>query len=126
VKFTPTASGAASTTASFTSNASNAPTGVGLTGTAIPAPVYTVGLSWTASTTTGINGYYIYRALYNTTTSTCGAYSKLNPSLPDVLTTYTDSNVTDGDTYCYEVTAVNLTGQESTDSNSAQAIIPAP
>jgi hypothetical protein len=126
VKFTPTASGSASTTASFASNASNAPTGVGLTGTAIPAPVYTVGLSWTASTTLGINGYYIYRALYNTSTSTCGTYSKLNPLLPNVLTTYTDVNVTDGDTYCYEVTAVNSSDQESTDSNSAQAIIPAP
>jgi hypothetical protein len=126
VTFTPTASGAASTTASFTSNATNAPTGVGLTGTATPAPVYTVGLSWTASTTLGISGYYIYRALYNPSTSSCGTYSKLNPLLPDLLTTYTDNNVTDGDTYCYQVTAVSLLGVESTDSNSAQAIIPAP
>jgi hypothetical protein len=126
VTFTPTASGAASTTASFASNASNAPTGVALTGTATPAPAYTVDLSWTASTTTEISGYYIYRALYNPSTSTCGTYSKLNPSLPDVLTTYTDTNVTDGDTYCYEVTAVNSSNVESTDSNMAAAIIPAP
>ncbi|HEY6270494.1 MAG TPA: hypothetical protein VIX19_00700 [Terriglobales bacterium] len=126
VTFTPTASGTASTTASFASNASNAPTGVTLTGTAIPAPVYTVSLQWTASSTTGVN-YYIYRALYNTTTSTCGAYSKLNPSAPQAGTTYIDSNnITDGDTYCYEVTSVNSAGEESTDSNSAQAIIPAP
>jgi hypothetical protein len=125
VTFTPTASGAASTTASFASNASNAPTGVGLTGTATPAPVYTVGLAWTASPTSSVT-YYIYRALYNPSTSKCGTYSKLNPSSPTALTNYTDSNVTDGDTYCYEVTAVNSSGEESTDSNSAQAIIPAP
>jgi len=127
VTFTPTASGSASTTATFTSNASNAPTGVNLAGTAIPAPVYTVNLAWTGSGSTGVVGYYIYRALYNTTTKTCGSYTKQNPSSPNGPTTYTDSNgITDGDTYCYQVTAVNGTGQESTDSNMATAIIPAP
>jgi hypothetical protein len=128
VKFSPTSSGAASTTASFASNASNAPTGVSLTGTAVAAPVYTVGLSWTASSSTGVTGYYVYRALYNTSTSTCGSYTKLNPSSPSATTSYTDSNgITDGDTYCYQVTAFDsTTGQESTDSNMATAIIPAP
>jgi hypothetical protein len=127
VTFTPTASGAASTTASFASNATNAPTGVTLTGTAIPAPVYTVNLSWTASGSTGVTGYYIYRALYNTTSKTCGSYTKQNPSAPNGPTTYTDSNnIVDGDTYCYQVTAVNGSGEESTDSNMATAIIPAP
>ena len=128
VTFSPTSSGSASTTASFASNASNAPTGVSLTGTAIAAPVYTVGLSWTASGSTGVTGYYIYRALYNTSTSTCGSYTKLNPSSPSATTTYTDGNsITDGDTYCYQVTAFDATtGQESTDSNMATAIIPAP
>src|SRR5580698_90231 len=127
VTFSPTSSGSASTTASFASNASNAPTGVSLTGTAVAAPVYTVGLSWTASGSTGVTGYYIYRALYNTSTSTCGSYTKLNPSSPSATTTYTDGNsITDGDTYCYQVTAVNSSGEESTDSNMATAIIPAP
>ncbi len=128
VTFSPTSSGSASTTASFASNASNAPTGVSLTGTAVAAPVYTVGLTWTASGSTGVTGYYIYRALYNTSTSTCGSYTKLNPSTPNATTSYTDSNgITDGDTYCYQVTAYDATtGQESTDSNMATAIIPAP
>jgi len=127
VTFSPTSTGSASTTASFASNASNAPTGVSLTGTAVAAPVYTVGLTWTASGSTGVTGYYIYRALYNTSTSTCGSYTKLNPSSPSATTSYTDSNgITDGDTYCYQVTAVNSSGEESTDSNMATAIIPAP
>ena len=127
VTFSPTSSGSASTTASFASNASNAPTGVSLTGTAVAAPVYTVGLSWTASGSTGVTGYYIYRALYNTSTSTCGSYTKLNPSSPNATTSYSDSNgIADGDTYCYQVTAVNSSGEESTDSNMATAIIPAP
>jgi hypothetical protein len=126
VTFSPTSSGSASTTASFASNASNAPTGVNLTGTAVAAPTYTVGLSWTASGSTGVTGYYIYRALYNTSTSTCGSYTELNPSQSNATTTYTDSNITSGDTYCYEVAAVNSSGEQSTDSNVVTAIIPAP
>ncbi len=126
VTFSPTSSGSASTTATFASNASNAPTGVSLTGTAVAAPAYAVGLTWTASSSTGVTGYYIYRAIYNTSTSTCGSYTKLNPSSPNATTTYTDSGITDGDTYCYQVTAVNSSGEQSTDSNMATAIIPAP
>jgi Abnormal spindle-like microcephaly-assoc'd, ASPM-SPD-2-Hydin len=126
ITFSPTSSGSASTTASFASNASNAPSGVSLTGTAVAAPVYAVGLTWTASGSTGVMGYYVYRALYNTSTSTCGSYTKLNPASPNTTTTYTDSGITDGDTYCYQVTAVNSSGEQSTDSNMATAIIPAP
>jgi len=126
VTFSPTSSGSASTTASFASNASSAPTEVNLTGTAVAAPAYTVGLTWTASSSSGVTGYYIHRALYNTSTSTCGSYTEINPSLPDATTTYTDSNITSGDTYCYQVTAVNSSGEQSTDSNMATAIIPAP
>jgi hypothetical protein len=74
-----------------------------------------------------VTGYYIYRASYNTSTSACGSYTELNPSSPNTTTTYTDSNnITDGDTYCYQVTAVNSSGEQSTDSNMATAIIPAP
>jgi hypothetical protein len=86
-----------------------------------------VNLLWTASISSDVTGYYIYRALFNNATSQCGTYSKLNPSSPNASTTYTDnSSMTDGDTYCYEVTAVSSSGLESVDSNSAQAIIPAP
>jgi hypothetical protein len=96
-------------------------------GTAVAVPVYTVALSWTASTSSGVTGYYIYRTLYNTSTSSCGSYSKLNPSSPNPTTSYTDSNdITDGDKYCYQVTAVNSSGKESTDSNVATAVIAAP
>ncbi len=126
VTFSPTSGGSTSTTASFASNASNAPTGVNLTGTAVAAPVYSVGLSWTASSSSGVTGYYIYRARYNSSTSTCGSYVELNPSQLNTTTTYTDSDITSGDTYCYQVTAVNSSGEQSTDSNVATAIIPAP
>jgi hypothetical protein len=121
VTFTPTGTGAASASASFTSNASNSPTSSSLTGTGTAAPVHTVALTWTASVTEGITSYNVYRAIF---TTTCGTYSNIGSTSPSV-TAFTDSNVTDGTTYCYATTAVDPSG-ESGYSNIAQAQIPAP
>ena len=122
VKFTPGSSGAASATASFASTATNTPTASTLSGTGTPAPVHTVLLSWTASSTSGINSYNIYRALYGT--SSCGSYSNIG-STAATITQFTDSVVADGKTYCYATTAVDASG-ESGYSNITQAVIPAP
>jgi hypothetical protein len=121
VKFTPGASGAASASASFASNATNAPTASALSGTGTPAPVHSVSLSWTASTTSGITSYNVYRAVFGTK---CGAYSNIG-STASTVTTFTDNVVTDGTTYCYATTAVDPNG-ESGYSNITQAAIPAP
>jgi hypothetical protein len=126
VTFTPQASGVASTSASFTSNASNTPTGATLTGTGVAAPVHTVALSWSASTSSGVLGYNIYRAVYNTATSTCGSFSQINSTL-NTGTSYTDTVVVDGTAYCYATTAVNSSNQESGYSNIVSNVqIPAP
>ena len=122
VKFTPTSSGASSATASFASTATNTPTAGALSGTGTPAPVHTVLLSWTGSTTSGITSYNVYRALYGT--SSCGTYSNIG-STASTVTQFTDSVVTDGKTYCYATTAVDANG-ESAYSNITQAVIPAP
>jgi len=122
VKFTPGSSGAASATASFASTATNTPTASTLSGTGTPAPVHTVLLSWTGSTTSGINSYNVYRALYGT--SSCGSYSNIG-STAATITQFTDSVVADGKTYCYATTAVDASG-ESGYSNITQAVIPAP
>lgn len=122
VKFTPGSSGAASATASFASTATNTPTASTLSGTGTPAPVHTVLLSWTASSTSGINSYNVYRALYGT--SSCGSYSNIG-STAATITQFTDSVVADGKTYCYATTAVDASG-ESGYSNITQAVIPAP
>jgi Protein of unknown function (DUF1573) len=122
VKFTPGATGAASATASFVSNASNSPALSTLTGTGTPAPVHTVELSWTASTTAGVTSYNIYRATFGS--SSCGAYAELG-STSSSVTTYTDSLVTDGTTYCYATAAVDPSG-ESGYSNVVEASIPTP
>jgi hypothetical protein len=121
VTFTPTGTGAASASASFTSNASSSPTSSSLTGAGTAAPVHTVQLTWVASGTEGITSYNVYRAIFATT---CGTYSNIGSTSPSV-TAFTDSNVTDGTTYCYATTAVDPSG-ESGYSNIAQAQIPAP
>ncbi|MFZ0300313.1 MAG: choice-of-anchor D domain-containing protein [Candidatus Sulfotelmatobacter sp.] len=122
VKFTPGATGTASASASFASTASNTPTAGSLTGTGTAAPVHTVGLKWTASTTTGITSYNVYRAIYSG--SACGSYTNIGSS-PSSNPAYTDSVVADGTTYCYATTAVDPSG-ESAYSNIIQAVIPAP
>ena len=94
VAFTPGATGAASATASFASNASNSPTAA-LTGTGLAAPVNTVTLSWTASSSSDVAGYNIYRAI---STGACGSYSKINSGL-NASTAFTDTSVVDGQAY---------------------------
>ena len=122
VNFTPGATGAASATVSFASNASSSPSTASLAGTGTAAPVHSVNLSWTASTTTGVSSYNVYRAVYGTTT--CGSYSNIG-STPSSDTAYTDNVVADGTTYCYATTAVD-TGGESGYSNIVHAVIPPP
>jgi hypothetical protein len=120
VTFTPTTTGAASASASFASNASNSPTSSTLTGTGTAGAEHTVQLTWMASGTEGVTSYNVYRAIFATT---CGTYSNIGSTSPSV-TQFTDSNVTDGTTYCYATTAVDPSG-ESGYSNVAQAQIPA-
>lgn len=89
------------------------------TGSGPPPPsTHTVNLSWAASTSTDVAGYSVYRALY---TNSCGQFSKINSALV-VATFYTDSQVADGQSYCYATTAVSLTNQESSFSNVATDI----
>jgi Abnormal spindle-like microcephaly-assoc'd, ASPM-SPD-2-Hydin len=120
VAFTPQSTGAASGTVSFASNASNSPA-LSLSGTGTPTPVHSVFLSWTASTSSNVIGYNIYRG-----TASAGPYSKINSSL-NAGTTYTDNSVVDGQTYYYVSTAVDSNNQESAHSSPPQqAVIPPP
>jgi hypothetical protein len=118
VTFTPQASGAASASLSFVSNASNSPTTQTMTGTGTAATQHTVDLSWTAST--NAVGYNIYRG-----TVSGGPYTMINSSL-DGTTTYTDNTVSSGTTYYYVTTAVDSSNNESGYSNQAQGVIPTP
>jgi len=120
VTFTPQTSGLASVPLSFTSNASNSPAPATVTGTGLAAPIHTVNLSWSASTSQNVVGYNVYRS-----TATTGNYVQINTVL-NATTTYVDTSVVDGQTYYYETTAVNSENQESARSAAVKAVIPAP
>ncbi len=65
-------------------------------------------------------GYNVYRR-----TGSTGSYAQIN-SVLDAATTYTDTSVTDGQTYYYETTAVNSSNEESAPSTPLEVSIPAP
>lgn len=116
VTFAPQSAGVANGTLTFVSNASNSPTVQNLTGTGTAQ--HTVSLNWTASSSPDVVGYNIFRG-----TVSGGPYSQINPSL-NAGTSYTDSSVTNGNTYYYVTTAVDSNNQQSVYSNQASAVIP--
>ncbi len=117
VQFAPSTGGAINGSVTISSDATNSPATVSVSGTGV-ATTHTVGLAWTASTST-ISGYNVYRG-----TTPSGPYpTKLNSSLVGSIQ-FTDNTVTSGQTYYYVVTAVDSNNVESTFSNQATAIIP--
>ncbi|MFQ6604417.1 MAG: fibronectin type III domain-containing protein [Fidelibacterota bacterium] len=74
-----------------------------------------VNLSWTASITTGVIKYYIYRETGTGTTA-------LIDSVGADTLTYADANVNNGSTYTYAVSAKKSTGEESALSAAVSAV----
>ena len=89
-----------------------------LTGTG-PSP-RTVTLTWTASTSSGVSGYNVYRG-----TASGGPYTKVNSALI-VGASYLDTTVQAGQTYYYVATALDGSSNESGYSNQVLAVIPSP
>ena len=118
VNFSPQASGVASASASFASNASNGSAAQALTGSGTPAPQHSVALAWNPSSSSVV-GYNVYRGA-----TSGGPYTKIGSMNTD--TTYTDSSVQAGQTYFYVTTAVDGSGKESANSNQTQAVVPTP
>ena len=116
VTFAPTVAGAVSGNVSVVSNATNSPA-IALSGTGVQLSSHTVGLTWTASTSTDVVGYHIYRG-----TTTGGPYSILD-SAAVAADAYTDSTVQSGLTYFYVVRSVDGTGTESANSTEVSATI---
>lgn len=116
VEFAPKSAGTVSGGVTIASNASNGTSitipviGAGVT--APPSSTKVVSLSWKASTSSGVVGYYVYRG-----TTSGGPYTKLDSS-PIAGTSYSDSSVSSGE-YYYVVAAINLDGTESGYSNQA-------
>ncbi len=88
--------------------------------TTSPGNVHSVSLTWTASASTNVAGYNIYRMQQPS-----GTFTRANSALISG-TTYTDANVTAGQTYEYVATAVDVNNNESTYSANALVTIPSP
>jgi centrosomal CEP192-like protein/ASPM-SPD-2-Hydin domain-containing protein len=119
VTFAPASAGAVNgASVSIASNATGSPTTIALSGTGQAVSSHSVALSWTASVTTGVNAYNVFRA------TTSGGYgpTPLNPS-PVATTNYTDTNVVSGQQYFYVVTALDA-GVSSADSKEISVTIP--
>jgi len=82
---------------------------------------HSVELSWTASASSNVVGYNVYRG-----TQSGGPYTTKLTTSPVAATSYTDLAVTAGQTYYYVATSVDSSNSESTYSNQAAAIIPSP
>ncbi len=119
VAFAPASTASVSGTVSVTSNATNSPINIAVSGTGTQAVAHSVSLSWTASTST-VAGYNVYRS-----TVSGGPYTLISTS-PVAGVTYTDTAVQAGVTYFYVVTAVDANGNESAFSNEAPVTVPTP
>jgi hypothetical protein len=117
VTFAPKTAGTVSGSVKVASNATNSPATIAVSGDGIAPTTHSVELSWTASTSAGIVGYNVYRAIGT------GGYSKLDSSIVTGLK-YTDVTVTAGTTYKYVVTAVDSLGLESPFSLPIAATVP--
>jgi Abnormal spindle-like microcephaly-assoc'd, ASPM-SPD-2-Hydin len=118
VSFDPMTKGSLSGTLTVSSNAPAVTITLGGTGMqSVQAANHSVGLTWSASASPVI-GYFVYRR-----TGTSGTFSRLDSSV-DTSTSFTDSNVTDGATYFYVVTAVSAGDVESQFSTEVSVTIP--
>ncbi len=117
VTFAPSVAGAVSGSVGVASNATNSPA-IALSGTGVQQVSHSAVLTWTASTSSGVVGYNIYRS-----TVSGGPYVILDSAAVSA-DTYTDSSVQSGTTYFYVVRSVDSTGTESVNSSQVQATIP--
>jgi hypothetical protein len=78
---------------------------------------HVVDLSWKASTSGDLAGYNVYRGPNGTT------WTRINASLVG-STLYSDDTVSDGSTYYYAATAVDIYGHESSKTPAVKAVIP--
>jgi hypothetical protein len=115
VSFAPSGTGIASGMVSLTSNTSNAPINLPLSGNGVVG-AHSTTLSWDASKSAVI-GYNIYR-----TPAAYESWTKLNSS-PIIATTYTEWDAQSGNAYLFTVTAVSAENVESGFSNATVSAI---
>ena len=121
VSFNPKSKGSLAGTLTVSSNAPTVAISLNGTGTQSAGPgtasTHSVSVTWAPSASPVI-GYFIYRR-----TGASGSFSRLDSSI-DSSTSFTDNNVTDGETYFYVVTAVSAGDVQSQFSAEVSVTIP--
>jgi fibronectin type 3 domain-containing protein len=102
---------------SVSSNATQSPATVALSGTGVTGAAHAVTLTWQPGST-GTLGYNVYAG-----SASGGPYSRLNGSAV-TSTSFVDSNVQSGSSYYFVVTSVNSSNKESRHSAEVRAIVP--
>ncbi|HSM86585.1 MAG TPA: choice-of-anchor D domain-containing protein [Candidatus Limnocylindrales bacterium] len=120
VAFTPTVAGTQNGSLTLASNGSTVLT-VPLSGTGVTPVAHSVDISWTASTTSPLQGYNVYRSPVSG-----GPYAKISPALSSTTLIFTDTSVVSGQKYFYVVTALDTSGVESVASNEVPVTVPVP
>jgi hypothetical protein len=118
VSFDPKTAASVSGAVTISSNATNSPVRIALSGTGGSQAAHSVALSWAPSSSSGVVGYHVYRG-----TVSGGPYSIVTSSAVSA-TNYTDSSVLAGHLYYYVVRAVESNGVESKNSSQVSADIP--
>lgn len=132
VTFTPSATGSVSGNIAFVSNALNTPLNLPLSGTGgTSGGGHSVSLSWTASTSSNVASYNIYRITSSSTTAPATPYPSLasapaTTACSSTPCTYTDTSVAAGTSYWYYAAAVDTSNNVSAPSNIVQAVVPSP
>jgi hypothetical protein len=117
VSFIPASNVGVTGSVTITSNATNSPAAISLSGTGIQPVSHDVALAWTASTSAVI-GYNVYRGQVSG-----GPYTRVTAT-PVAGTSDVDSSVQSGSTYYYTVTSIDSNNIESGFSNETTAAIP--
>jgi hypothetical protein len=117
VTFAPTTTGSLLGNLNVTSNATNSPLAISLSGSGAAAVSHSVTLNWTPSTSP-YAGFNVYRGSLSG-----GPYNKVNSALISA-TSFIDASVASEQTYYYVATEVESTGAESAYSSEVIATIP--
>jgi hypothetical protein len=115
--FDPAATGKYTGALSITSNATNSPSNIALSGTGVMSATHAITLTWQAAFS-GTVGYKVYVG-----STSGGPYSRLNTSTV-TGTSFVDAGVQPGQTYFFVVTSINSANKESPRSAEVQAAVP--
>ncbi|HET9365651.1 MAG TPA: hypothetical protein VFP71_11645 [Candidatus Angelobacter sp.] len=120
VVFTPVAAGTVSGNLALLSNGATL-IAVPLSGEGLTPVPHSVDVTWSASTSTTLQGYNVYRGGISG-----GPYTKISPTLSSTTLLFTDTTPQSGQKYFYVVTAVDVSGAESAASSEVAVTIPTP